>query len=184
VTHYFSQIIDAWCKGLSGSITISTPTSFTGINGTQTFTSQTISYDFSWRLNTDSSTGKFTHNGEFICWVTGHAHRDIYGWAKNSSVVQSVLNISATTANHRSPFSSSDIKQTDLPRETMPGVTQDAFNVVSVDRWLKRLRVTRIGANTTVVGEPRKTLQMNYRIKNRVGVESYRPNGASFDYRS
>ena len=180
--HFFSEIIDAWCQGKSGKISIPTPTSFKGINGTETFSSQTISYDFSWRLEKNSS-GSFTHSGEFICWVTGHAHRDIYGWSKNTDVVQSVLNIGATTANHRSPFTSSDIKQTDLPRETMPGVTQDAFNVVTVDRWLKRLRITRVGANVTVVGEPRKTLQMNYRIKNRVGVESYRPNNADFEYR-
>lgn len=97
----------------------------------------TISADFS---EVDSSV-------EFICYLAGHRHRDFIGYL--DSTINPQLIILTTSGNalavaSNSIFASS--AEDDLPRFGW-GATQDAFNIYSIDRDAKTVRIVRIGSS-------------------------------------
>lgn len=92
-------------------------------------------------------------SSEFICFLSGHTHRDIVG----------------TMVNGNTPFivvtcGTDDIGQTsydDLPRVSSSR-TEDAFNILSVDRQKRLIYIVRVGANANNELDPRKFMKIGY----------------------
>lgn len=110
----------------------------------------TVSADFS---SVDSST-------EFICYLTGHRHRDFVGYLNNTTNKQ--LDIQVTSGNAlvctgQYAFSGED----DLPRFGI-GATQDAFNIYAIDRAHKEIRIMRVGSSLNYEFRQRDYLTVSY----------------------
>lgn len=97
----------------------------------------TINADFS---EVDSSV-------EFVCYITGHRHRDNIGYVNGTTYPQLLIEVTSGNAlavASGSLFASS--AEDDLPRFGW-GATQDAFNIYSIDRDAKTVRIVRIGSH-------------------------------------
>jgi hypothetical protein len=140
----FGKIIDAFIvKGsVSGSYTQKKATSSTN---------ETISYsaDFS---NVASGV-------EFIAYINGHTHRDFIGYVADCENNQLNCNVCST-----SPLSQTTGygNKSDIYRDAN-GVTQDAFNVYTIDRYNHRVGVCRIGSNLSLNLIDRKVMWYDYR---------------------
>ena len=139
----FGKIVDAFItKGsVSGSYTQKKATSTTN---------ETISYsaDFS---NVASGV-------EFIAYLNGHTHRDFIGYVADCENNQLNCNLCSTT-----PLSQTTGYGTksDIYRDAN-GVSQDAFNVYTIDRYNHRLGVCRIGSNLSLNLIDRKVMWFDY----------------------
>ena len=83
---------------------------------------------------------------EFICYLTGHRHRDLIGYVNGTTYPQLLIEVTSGNAlavSSDSIFASS--AEDDLPRFGW-GATQDAFNIYSIDRDAKTVRIVRIGS--------------------------------------
>lgn len=139
------HIIDAFI----GRTTYSGGYSLTYGGATETIT---ISADFS---EVDSSI-------EFICYLTGHRHRDFIGYVNDTTNPQ--LLIQTTSGNAHCVASGSDFAfsgEDDLPRFGW-GATQDAFNIYSIDRDAKTVRIVRIGSSMNYEFRERDYLVASY----------------------
>lgn len=133
-----NEIIDAWMLG-------------TAINKTYNFTGD-ASYLPPIVANRDFSTrGK----GEFVAFFFGHHHSDSIGSFTNYPK-QNYVCITCGTADYL------QTKYDDLPR-TIGQRSEDAFNVVSVDRSLGKLFVVRVGSNMNSSFKERKYKVINYK---------------------
>lgn len=98
---------------------------------------------------------------EFLFYLSGHIHHDRVGYYSGTQHKQ--LNLIVTSANaivtSRSGYAFGD--EDDLARFGK-GVTQDAFNVYSIDRDRKEVRIMRVGADLTYDFEPRDYMVIPY----------------------
>ena len=140
------QIVDAFI----GRTTYSGSYSQTYGGATETVT---ISADFS---EVDSSI-------EFICYLSGHRHRDFIGYLNNTTHPQLLIQVTSGNAHvvaavgSALAFSGED----DLPRFGT-GATQDAFNIYSIDRSAKTVRIVRIGSSMNYEFRERDYLVASY----------------------
>ena len=126
------------------------------INKTYTQTgnpsSFTVTADFT---NIDSSI-------EFIAHLTGHFHQDTICYIPNTTQKQLMLNVTCTNALYGYdggyPYLA-DI--CDVPRNRNDH-TQDAFNIYSIDRTNKLVKVIRIGSNRTSNNVERQYMEIPY----------------------
>ena len=135
------NIVDAFISRTSLS------TSFTD-NGTTV----TVSADFS---------GITDDTIEFIAYVTGHSHEDYIGYYNTSTNKQLCLGITCGNALYGFGSNKALANQEDLPRGG-EGVNQDAFNIYSIDRVHKTVKVARIGADLNFNFEPREYMAIPY----------------------
>lgn len=98
---------------------------------------------------------------EFIGYVTGHSHEDYIGYYENSQNKQLCLGITCGNALYGFGNNKALANQEDLPRGG-EGVNQDAFNIYSIDRVHKTVKVARIGADLNFNFEPREYMAIPY----------------------
>lgn len=131
-------------------------TSFTESNndGTaQNADTITINADFS---SVDAST-------EFICYLCGHRHEDYVGYYEDSPR-QLVITVTSGCAHYGTSNTHAALaNQEDIPRGTF-GPTQDAFNIVAIDRVNGLVKLARVGSNVTFQLTERKYISIPYRI--------------------
>lgn len=98
----------------------------------------TINADFT---NVDASI-------EFICYLTGHRHRDYVGYVDDTTNKQLLIQVTSGNAHVVAASGSSYAfsGEDDLPRFGR-GVTQDAFNIYAIDRSAKSVRIMRVGSS-------------------------------------
>lgn len=125
--------------------TLSKTYTFTGsvydaLNANNLPTSYEISVDFSSR-----------NESEFICFFAGHQHKDIVG---HHNLQLDVYVINGGYFERDQSFS-------DISRLSH-GLTQDSFNVVSIDRDNRKVNLVRIGADITMDFAHRDMIQLDY----------------------
>lgn len=99
---------------------------------------------------------------EFICYLTGHRHRDFIGYVNDTTNPQLLIQTTsgnALTVTSDSVFASS--AEDDLPRFGW-GATQDAFNIYAIDREAKTVRIVRIGSSMNYEFRERDYLVASY----------------------
>lgn len=94
--------------------------------------------------------------GEFICYLTGHTHRDYVGVAKHAEQRQLCICVSCGTVN-RTYYSMAD----DLLRE-VNSQSEDLFNMIAFDTDRKQIRILRIGASQTADMRHREMACLSY----------------------
>jgi hypothetical protein len=119
---------------------------------TENDTTVNINADFT---NVDEST-------EFICYMTGHRHKDSIGLMQSATQRQVMLNITTGSAHYGKADDAWMANESDLPRGTQ-GATQDAFNAYVIDRANKAIKVVRIGSNVNFEFKERKCLIVKYK---------------------
>lgn len=131
-------------------------TSFTEFNNdgtTQDADTITINADFS---SVDAST-------EFICYLCGHRHEDYVGYYEDSPR-QLVITVTSGCAHYGTSETHAALaNQEDIPRGTF-GPTQDAFNIVAIDRVNGLVKLARVGSNVTFQLIERKNISIPYRF--------------------
>lgn len=101
-------------------------------------------------------------DAEFICYLCGHRHRDFIGYVSGATNPQLCILVTCGNGNTRSSSSQYAFSgEDDLPRLGY-GITQDAFNVYSIDRANKQVRIVRIGSDTNFNFKKRDYLVANY----------------------
>lgn len=100
---------------------------------------------------------------EFICYLCGHRHLDNVGYLESASNRQLCINITTTNCHYPRSTGISFAEITDLPRGDS-GVTQDAFNVIAIDRQNGRVKIARVGSAVNLDGTERRFLLAPYRI--------------------
>lgn len=98
---------------------------------------------------------------EFIAYIAGHSHEDYIGYYENSTNRQLCLGITSGNALYGYGSNKALANQEDLPRGGS-GVCQDAFNIYSIDRVRKVVKVARIGADLTFDFVPREYMEIPY----------------------
>lgn len=113
-------------------------------------------------ITIDADFSEVDESIEFICYLTGHRHRDYIGYVNDTTNPQ--LLIQTTSGNalavaSGSVFASS--AEDDLPRFGW-GATQDAFNIYAIDRDAKTVRIVRIGSSMNFEFRERDYLVASY----------------------
>lgn len=99
-----------------------------------------------WSLSYDFS-GK--NSGKFMCYLTGHTHRD---WIMRHNVYQDQVGVGQICANTNNW---EQAPNSDMRRNTTNGVAKDALNAIAFDKENRMLRLVRIGQNVTDTMEHR-----------------------------
>jgi len=99
---------------------------------------------------------------EFICYITGHRHKDNVGYVDGATNKQLLFNIVCGNCHYPRYSSLSFAEGCDIPRGDR-GATQDAFNVYAIDRKSGAVRVGRVGSDFTYEGVERKFLIAPYK---------------------
>ena len=99
---------------------------------------------------------------EFICYMTGHRHKDNIGYVNSSANKQLYLNIITSNCHYPKTVGLSFAEGSDIPRGDK-GLTQDAFNVYSIDRRNGYVKIARVGASVNFEGIERTFLIAPYR---------------------
>ena len=146
------RIVDAFIARTSISETYNDHSASYNGSGDMTTEAVTINADFS---NIPSST-------EFIAYVTGHRHEDNVGYYSHATQKQLCLGIVCGISLFGDSSNPAWANQCDLPRGGS-GVSQDAFNVYSVDRANGNVRIVRVGANVTIKFERRDLMIIPYK---------------------
>ena len=141
------RIIDAFISRTTIDVDVTQKNWTSGQNETLA-----IEGDFS---NVDSSV-------EFLFYAHGHAHSDRIGYVDGVENIILSANVCAGNANKKCTGPYIPCAQTDLPRR-LKGITQDAFNLYSVDRVNGNIRVARIGSNFTQGLKDRKCMVIPYK---------------------
>ena len=140
-------IVDAFISKTS----LSTSYAENSINGNNGET-VTINADFS----------QVASGAEFICYMTGHRHRDNIGYVNSTTNKQLCLNIITSNCHYPKTVGLSFAEGSDIPRGDR-GLTQDAFNVYCIDRRNGYVKIARVGASVNFEGIERTFLIAPYR---------------------
>lgn len=105
---------------------------------------------------TDAVKAFIDGGGEFICWLTGHEHKDYIGYA-TSYPNQLVIGVSLAQCGPRASYGVMD---------RVEGMkSQDLFNMVGFDTYNKQVRILRVGADFDCFMRSKKSLCINYATK-------------------
>lgn len=111
-------------------------------------TSATISYTSkSVNISTTADFTALNSGVEFIAYVNGHEHIDMVGYLHGTTHRQLNLNVCCGVAIYGTTYKYL-ANNSDLPRGDS-GSTQDAFNVYSIDRTNKTVRIAKVGSNVS-----------------------------------
>lgn len=99
---------------------------------------------------------------EFICYLSGHRHKDNVGYLHRANNKQLMMNIVCGNPYYARGGGLSFSGGCDLPRGDR-GVTQDAFNIFAIDRQAGCVRIARVGSSVTLEGKERNILIAEYR---------------------
>ena len=99
---------------------------------------------------------------EFVCYITGHRHKDNIGYLNSATNLQLCINVVCGNCHYPRTASLSFSEGCDIPRGDT-GVTQDAFNVYAIDRQNGRVKIARIGSSVNFEGIERKFLLAPYK---------------------
>lgn len=135
-----SKIIDAFISKTTATIT---------------YTSQTVSITVSADFTSVAS------GVEFIAHILGHEHVDWVGPLSGTVNRQLMLDVTCGIAIYGPSNYAFLANISDLPRGGR-GSTQDAFNIYSIDRVNKMVRIARVGSNITAEGKERKYMFIPY----------------------
>lgn len=111
-------------------------------------------------INADFST--LADGVEFICYLTGHRHKDNIGYLHTATNRQLCINIVCGNCHYPRVSGLSFSEGCDIPRGDS-GVTQDAFNVYAIDRQNGRVKIARVGSSVNFEGIERKFLLAQYK---------------------
>lgn len=93
-----------------------------------------------------------TNGGDFICWLNGHTHRDMFTMVGTDKDQLCVNIASATTLQS---WWDECLKVTNTKSE-------DLFNMISFDSYLKIVKVMRVGCDYNYYGQHRGTITIDY----------------------
>lgn len=126
------------------------------INGTTLSKSYTPESTYSSLLDTITISADFTSRGEgeFICYLVGHMHKDIMAH-DSVHTDQKIVSLAATAVGNYQNANS------DLPR-IKSKKSFDCITVVSFDTIAKRINLVRIGSNKTTTMVDRTMLSIPY----------------------
>ena len=99
---------------------------------------------------------------EFICYLTGHRHKDNVGYVDGATNKQLMLNIVCGNCHYPRGGGLSFSEGCDIPRGDR-GSVQDAFNVYAIDRRSGNVRIARVGSDFNFQGIERKFLIAPYK---------------------
>lgn len=99
---------------------------------------------------------------EFICYVTGHRHKDNIGYVHTATNKQLILNVVTSNCHYPRTSDLSFAEGCDIPRGDS-GVTQDAFNVYAIDRRKGIVKIARVGSSVNFEGIERRFLMAPYK---------------------
>ena len=99
---------------------------------------------------------------EFVCYITGHRHRDNVGYVDGATNRQLVINVVCGNCHYPRVTTLSDSEGCDIPRGDR-GATQDAFNVYAIDRKAGNVKLARVGSYINFEGIERRLLIAPYR---------------------
>lgn len=116
-------------------------------------------------VNIDADFSNVAEGVEFICYITGHRHKDCMGYIHTAANKQFIINIVCGNCHYTRAANLSFSEGADLPRGDT-GVTQDAFNVFAIDRQNGRVKVARVGSSVNFEGIERKFLLAPYKDLN------------------
>ena len=118
-----------------------------------TFTSQSnIGEDSNIEAYKSSVQSFIENGGDFVCWLCGHTHRD---YILKSTVYPTQLFLCVTTAQANEIQSSEAIRP-------YGDKAQDAFNLVSIDRTSKIIKIVRVGQDKDWMLRRLETLVIDY----------------------
>lgn len=92
------------------------------------------------------------NGGEFVCWLTGHAHRDYAGYYQGTNGRQIILSID-TAATRNDGYVKYRAKQSK---------SQDAFNIFCVNNYKKLITLWRVGNDRDALQRHIGSLCVNY----------------------
>lgn len=92
--------------------------------------------------------------GTFMCYLIGHLHRDIFGYASGKPDQPCIMVTTASASRAESEVNA------DLGR-AIGTKMQDAFNVVTFDKDNGVIKVVRVGADVDNLMRPRKAISYN-----------------------
>ena len=133
------RIVDAFINKTTLSATVDC--GITGADASE-YPSVTIDADF-----TNAS-------GKFVCYLNGHTHRDYIGKSSRSTNIQTNVCVTAACCTNYSQYD--DLQRVAGQR------SEDCFNVISIDTDRKKIRILRIGADTTLNMTHRDMTQVDY----------------------
>lgn len=99
---------------------------------------------------------------EFVCYLTGHRHRDNVGYAYGATSRQLVINVVCGNCHYPRVTALSGSEGCDIPRGDR-GATQDAFNVYAIDRKAGNVKLARVGSYINFEAIERRFLIAPYR---------------------
>ena len=99
---------------------------------------------------------------EFICYLTGHRHKDNIGYVHTATNKQLMLNVVTSNCHYPRASGLSFAEGSDIPRGDS-GVTQDAFNVYAIDRRKGVVKIARVGSSVNFEGIERRFLIAPYK---------------------
>ena len=118
-----------------------------------TFTSQSnIAEDSNIEAYKSSVQSFIENGGDFVCWLCGHTHTD---YILKSTVYPTQLFLCVTTAQANEIVSSEAIRP-------YGDKAQDAFNLVSIDRTSKIIKIVRVGQDKDWMLRRLETLVIDY----------------------
>lgn len=126
------------------------------------YTENTRDYNNGETVSIDADFTQVNEGVEFICYLTGHRHRDNMGYADGATNLQLMLNIVTGNCYYPRTTALSMAECCDLPRGDK-GATQDAFNIYAIDRKAGNVKIARVGSNVNFEGIERKFLIAPYR---------------------
>lgn len=99
---------------------------------------------------------------EFLCYMSGHRHKDNIGYLHRAENRQLMLNIVCGNPYYATGGGLAFSEGCDLPRGDR-GLTQDAFNIYAIDRQDGCVRIARVGSSVSFEGIHRDFLIAPYR---------------------
>lgn len=98
---------------------------------------------------------------EFIAYLNGHEHIDMVGYLTGTVHKQLNLNVCCGIAVYGTSYNYL-ANNSDLPRGEI-GATQDSFNIYSIDRAAKVVRIAKVGSNQSGYDlQERKYMSISY----------------------
>ena len=147
------------CHYPCGTVNSNTSVTFASIDGANAEQTAPLA------LNTDCAekiNAFINAGGEFVAWVCGHRHRDDFGYVVN---YPNILNITLEKSGGNDGASASSNYRTHDSARIYGTEGQNSFNLITVDRGKKLIKVVRIGNHCDKYLRQKHSLCYNYETK-------------------
>lgn len=142
-----------------GTVNSNTSVTFASIDGANSEQTAPLA------LNTDCAekiNAFINAGGEFVAWVCGHRHRDDFGYVVD---YPDILNITLEKSGGNDGSSASSNYRTHDSARIYGTEGQNSFNLITVDRGKKLVKVVRIGNHCDKYLRQKHSLCYNYETK-------------------